>query len=640
MWQLPADSISYVLNHQIGIARQVSVTNSDSAILMLHESIRESISHSCYNCIVEGLVSLGAAYTDKGDYENAEIFYRKILNYSLKTTFPIVSASRALNNLGNTYMYKGNYKQAMQYYIYAAQIAEKKGRNDTLATDHLIRIYNNTGTLLLHMGQYHKALLYFDQAEQMATRLNMLTRLPSIFVNKAMVYGKTGEMEKAWSYNQQAYTLANQIQYIQTRVANQIQYTQTQFLALKGLADILLSKKKPQAAIPYLERALFIRENVNPYFTVTALQSLGSAYLSLNNYELAEYHLLAALRKAEAVKAADCIRNIHHDLVILYEHTQRISLAFKHQQLYHNLKDSILNKEKTEAVNLLEVKYRTAEKEKEITQKQLLINQQKRKIEHKNIWIAGISATTIFLTTIASLLYSRNRHKQHLQSEQIRSLQQKQEIDRLKALMEGEEKERVRIAQDLHDGIVVQFSAAKMNLRSLSYTHSDLAGSADFQQVVQQLDNATRDLRQTAHNLLPDILLEEGLAEAVYYFCKNLKLSNGLDIDFQLYGTIPRMPADFELSLYRIIQELVHNIIKHASATHALVQLTAQNSLLTIAIEDNGIGLPQITINSKKGIGLKNIKTRVATLRGQIDIHSNPGNGTIVYLEFDTDSFI
>src|SRR5690606_37792996 len=113
-------------------------------------------------------------------------------------------------------------------------------------------------------------------------------------------------------------------------------------------------------------------------------------------------------------------------------------------------------------------------------------------------------------------LYYNNRQKHRLQNEKIRTLQQQQEIDLLKALMAGEEKERVRIAQDLHDGIVVQFTAAKMSVRSLSSQYKELADSESFKHAVDQLDNATRDLRQTAHNLLPDVLLEDGLAEAVY----------------------------------------------------------------------------------------------------------------------------
>lgn len=238
---------------------------------------------------------------------------------------------------------------------------------------------------------------------------------------------------------------------------------------------------------------------------------------------------------------------------------------------------------------------------------------------------------------ITALLYSRNRNKQRLQKEQIRTLQQEQEISRLKALMEGEEKERVRIAQDLHDGIVVQFSAAKMSFGSLSHQFPDLEDSQDFRQAIQQLDTATRDLRQTAHNLLPDVLLEEGLAEAVYYFCKNLKQNAGLNIDFELCGVIPRLPPDFELSVYRIVQELVHNIIKHACATQALVQLNYQEHLhlLGITTEDNGTGIPDLSPDNKKGVGLKNIRARIASLGGHIDIRSTPEHGTIVYIEFD-----
>jgi two-component system NarL family sensor kinase len=134
---------------------------------------------------------------------------------------------------------------------------------------------------------------------------------------------------------------------------------------------------------------------------------------------------------------------------------------------------------------------------------------------------------------------------------------------------------------------------------------------------------------------LPDILLEEGLAEAVYYFCKNLKQNTGLEIDFQLYGQIPRLTPDFELSVYRIIQELVHNIIKHAKARLALVQITCQDRHLSITVEDDGVGIPSALLNERKGFGLRTVRARVKTLMGHLDVRSEEGKGTIVYLEFD-----
>ncbi len=645
----------YQLIHR---GRQKALTHTDSAIHMLKiavykseqlldqhfvneisampEEERQTLKEGRSRVLREALISLGAAYTDKGDYKHAAICYQRMFTYSIRNN-AIIDACRALNNLGNTSMYQGDYARSAQYYFYAAELAKRTPATDTFMANHLVRIYNNMGSALLKIHQPEKALHYLENAESMAVNMQFTSRLPSIFINKATVYDNIGSSQKAWDYNNKAYMLAKQLESTHTTFVWQGQFIQTQFAALKGMGDLLLADHKPTESIPYLEAALRLRENINPYYTALVFYSLGSAYLSLKNYPRAAHFLHAALEKATASSIPDCIANTHRQLARLYEQTQEYPRSLRHLQAFMLLNDSLLNKEKTDAVSLLDIKYRTAEKEKMLTKNQLLINQQKRQLEYKNIWIAGISATAVFLTVIASLLYSRNRNKQRFQKEQIRNLQQEQEIGRLKALMEGEEKERIRIAQDLHDGIVVQFSAAKMSFRSLSNQFRELENSQDFRQAIQQLDNATRDLRQTAHNLLPDVLLEEGLAEAVYYFCKNLKQNTGLNIDFELCGVVPRLPPDFELSVYRIIQELAQNVIKHASATQALIQLNYQKHLhlLGITAEDNGTGIPDIFPANKKGIGLKNIKARVNSLGGHIDIRSAPENGTIVYIEFD-----
>jgi len=639
--RLPEDPPPGKVYQAITTGRRVAQTNTDSAIRVLQAAVRQGLQTGCYTCAEEGLVALGSVYTDKGDYDEAEKCYRQMLAYSIKTNAVLLMSCRALNNIGNTYMYKGDYERAADYYFHAAALAEKVAETDTGVADHLVRIYNNAGSALLQINQQEKALRYLNNAESLAVRLQHPYRLPSILTNKAVVYGNMGLRQQAWQYNQQAYRLTQQMQ---REPDMEGMFVASQFTALKGMAEVLLAENKPAQAIPYLETALRVRENINPYYISLALYSLGGAYLSLKNYRKAEHYLQSALERAAGAHAPDGLLKAHRQLAALYEQTGDYPRAFRHLQAFFHLNDSLLNKEKVTAINLLEVKYRTAEREKELTRNQLLINRQKRKLQEKNSWIIGISSGALLLTAIVGLLYSLYRsirHRQRLQDEQMRTQQQQQEIVRLKTLMEGEEKERKRIAQDLHDGIVVQFSAAKMSFRSLSNHHGQLAASEDFRQALQQLDDATRDLRRTAHNLLPDVLLEDGLAEAVYYFCSNLKQNAGLNIDFQLYGEIPRLTPDLELSIYRIIQELVHNIIKHAAATHALVQLNYQGGLLSVTVEDNGCGVPAAIQQerqegeSRKGIGFRNICARVDALHGQIDVRRGTETGTIVYLEFD-----
>jgi two-component system NarL family sensor kinase len=175
-----------------------------------------------------------------------------------------------------------------------------------------------------------------------------------------------------------------------------------------------------------------------------------------------------------------------------------------------------------------------------------------------------------------------------------------------------------------------------MNLSTLINRYSHLRGIESFKEPIEQLDNATRELRRTAHNLMPAILLKEGLVDAVYFFCKNLEQSISLSIHVQSFGTIPQLPKEAELSIYRIIQELVHNIVKHAKASRALIELSGQNNLLLISVEDDGIGLPEQVIGQHEtGVGLSTIRNRVAALNGTIAIQSSAGKGTVFNIEFD-----
>jgi signal transduction histidine kinase len=134
---------------------------------------------------------------------------------------------------------------------------------------------------------------------------------------------------------------------------------------------------------------------------------------------------------------------------------------------------------------------------------------------------------------------------------------------------------------------------------------------------------------------MPEILLEQGLAEAVHAFCEKMSVSSSLHVDFHLSGFIPRLDPAFELSLYRMIQELIQNIFKHAGASSAIVQLDSHDPQLIVTIEDNGKGLDKKKIDSNLGTGLRNVISRVKALQGRFDIYSSDGKGTSINIEFD-----
>lgn len=232
------------------------------------------------------------------------------------------------------------------------------------------------------------------------------------------------------------------------------------------------------------------------------------------------------------------------------------------------------------------------------------------------------------------LLIARNRKQ--LQEEKIRNLEQEKNITELKGILRGEEKERKRLARELHDGIMGQLSAIKLSLSFLKKKYNILSSANDFNEVISNLDEAAKDLRNTAHNLMPAALSYHGLNAALQVFCNKINQNTGLQVHIYTYGELPKLDAYFELSIYRIIQELIQNIIKHAKATEALLQINFFDDQLTVTIEDNGSGFNIETINEVSGFGLTNIRERISAFHGTFTISSRNVNGTAIEIVFDT----
>lgn len=243
-------------------------------------------------------------------------------------------------------------------------------------------------------------------------------------------------------------------------------------------------------------------------------------------------------------------------------------------------------------------------------------------------WLEAIVTNQLSNPSIQAIVVSAREVTQQVEAEQ-----KLKELQFIEALMEGEEKERSRIARDLHDEISGLIAAAKMHFGALSETVPQLQQAKEFLQGMVLLENAALQVRRTSHNLMPEILLENGLEAALQRYCGAVG-TDKLKVIFGGIGTINRFSPSFELSLYRIAQELLNNVLKHAGASEVVVQLSQQGNTLSLTIEDNGNGFNPEQVQG--GTGLRSIRKRVAMMNGQIELSSAPGRGTSIYLEFTT----
>lgn len=255
-------------------------------------------------------------------------------------------------------------------------------------------------------------------------------------------------------------------------------------------------------------------------------------------------------------------------------------------------------------------------------------------------WATALGLLLAVGTAIGFLINSNTKRKQllaeqqkTLQEQKVVTLLKEQELTTIDAMIEGQEKERQRIANDLHDDLGGLMATVKLHFDSL---HSKVKDDTDelYKKTNTLIDEAYRKIRAIAHAKNSGVIAKQGLLKAVEQMATKVSSANNITIEVKDFGLDNRMENSLELTLFRIIQELIANIIKHAQATRAHIHLTNHGDTLNILVEDNGVGFkdPKIIVNSE-GMGLKSIDKRVAHLEGTLHIESEPGKGATVIID-------
>jgi signal transduction histidine kinase len=228
----------------------------------------------------------------------------------------------------------------------------------------------------------------------------------------------------------------------------------------------------------------------------------------------------------------------------------------------------------------------------------------------------------------------RAQENQKLEAQKVVTLLKEQELATIDAMIAGQEKERQQLARDLHDSVGATLAAARLQFEHLQKHKGSLKNEDDiFKKIGQLLEEAYTEVRSMAHIKNSGVIAKFGLLPAIEKLARNISVSK-LNIEVQDFGLNKRISNTLEITIFRIIQELVTNIIKHANATQASISLTQHSSTLNIIIEDNGIGFSPKQVTSKKdGMGLSSIERRVEHLEGVIEIDSNPNKGTTILID-------
>jgi signal transduction histidine kinase len=594
------------------------ILNPDSAIVLYDSAFDESRRSGYNDGAFVAQITKGIKYFEKLDYKN----YRKVsieaLPWAKKSSQPDAVAW-CVNNIGEAYFYEGDYITANEYYYNALTELNKRTKTITHST---ANIYNSLGLVNLRLNQKEKSLAFFNQAEEVSRIANLPYQLAISCENKGTYYLLENNPDSARKYFEMELVIGRQMGKVDLRA-----------FAHAQLGKTCIESGDYEKGIQELNKAISLAQNRFHPPVIDAAFSMSQALIHLKRYAEAASILHWAHAETRDHNYKDRYITAYATLASLYKHMGQPALALSYMDTLLALKDSLTSTGKAHAINTLEIKYKTSEKDRQLAESRLLIERQQSKLARKNILIGSIAAGVCLLIILMMLRNRNMRNKQKLQEEQIKSLNQEHTITVLNARVEGEEKERTRLARELHDGIGGMLSAAMMRFSTVPRRAPAVAAEPAYKEAMTLLGEMGDEIRKTAHNLMPEILLKQTLPDAVSALCKTVTVDGTLKTECQCYGDFTRLTQEMKLNCYRIIQELLKNVVKHAGATIVLVQLMHHEHSLTITVEDNGAGFD--TEKTNTGMGLQNVRARVHSLGGHYTIESEQGKGTTVYIEFE-----
>lgn len=383
---------------------------------------------------------------------------------------------------------------------------------------------------------------------------------------------------------------------------------------------------KYDSAIFHFNEALAYFENINIQYDIALVyQNMGNAYLLKKDYSTAVTFLMKAVALAEKLNLDQVLYASLKDLVAAEEAKGNLAESYKYLQYFVAINDSIQNKNNRKKVYELESRYQAQQKE-------MMLFAQQKIIERKNLLNSLLASGLLSLCIIVVLLYRNHQNKQALQQQRIADLETEKKLMATEAVLKGEEQERTRLAQDLHDGLGGMLSGIKFSFNTVK---GQLLMTAEntlaFERSMDMLDGSIGEMRRVAHNMMPETLVKFGLNTALKDFCNDINQSGALQLSYQSIGMDnAEIDSTTSITIYRIVQELINNTMKHAGASTGLVQVSLLQQKLALTVEDDGQGFD---LTMPKGMGLRNVRNRVEFLKGTLDVKTEKNKGTSVHIE-------
>ena len=488
---------------------------------------------------------------------------------------------------------------------------------DSLKNKSGLASINNEMAVFYHKQKdFDNANKCLDVAEQLAREINNLESLGITLGHRGSFLVRKEKHSEAKPYYLEVFQIRKQ-----TNDSVGLGYV------LSDLAEIFLSENNLPQAMNYLDQSTAIREKIGDVQGVAVNNvNKGENYFYVNQFQQAAFWLEKGLKQSIAIGYDDMTRHIYQYLGKSYQALGDYKKAYELQEKSIAFNDSLFNAQRQRVIQEMQTKYETEKKEQQIS----LLNSEndlKTATIQRNYFFFGGLALTV---TIAFGFW-RYRDKQNQ-----KAIAQEQKIrlreTQITAVIESQEKERRRFASDLHDGMGQMISALQLSINSIRQNHSPENRDIHFENSEQILNDLHTEIRNIAFNLMPPVLIKEGLIAGLHELIRRINKSGAIKIKLTHHNIPARFSDVLEISLYRINQELLSNLVKHSSATEATISFTGFENEIVLTIEDNGVGYDLEKFQQNEGNGWRNISSRINLIKAEIefDVVEGRRNNTII----------
>jgi signal transduction histidine kinase len=590
--------------------------SADSALVYGKEALQLASRLNYKKGIAQAYNDMAIILIDQAKYRSALKYVEESLSIRKQLKDSIGTAA-SYNKLGIIAQKQGRLKEALQNQIEALKIYRQLNKDKWIGYT-----LNNLAIIHQNLGDYEKALEYHQEGLEYRIRLNDTEGEATSYGNMANLYALIHDTVRSISYYEKAIAISRELKKEDLISGN-----------LSNIGNIFLARKEYSKALGLYQESLRIRERIGDSKGISStLSRIGTVYVETQDYKKANEALQRSLKIAQRISVPEEKLGALIALAKLKSLTHQTDSSFILMNRYIALKDSLYDTRLKQQIVDVQTQYETdkleqdlnlIKKDKEFTE----IKLQQRKTE---IWL--LIFVIISITGAGIFLFYRHQQKQKAAVIAERILVQEARIN---AVFQAQEEERRRIAKELHDGIGQTINAIKMNYTGLAEKIDQPELARDFKKVEKMLENAGSEVRNISHQMIPRELEQFGLIPAVEGMLALYFEKTPLEVQFEHTGFTERVEQKIELVLFRVLQELVSNVVKHSRANILNVQLIRFNTHVVLNVTDDGIGF-NVDSMEKSGIGLLNMASRIEAINGHLHFDSDPGKGTTVTIRTPT----